>query len=64
LEDRYTPDMSVDDGVELAVRAIYSAMRRDSASGDGIDVVKITPEGYFELGREEVEKILNSLRRS
>ncbi|ADB57509.1 archaeal proteasome endopeptidase complex subunit beta [Archaeoglobus profundus] len=64
LEDRYTPEITVDDGVELAVRAIYSAMRRDSASGDGIDVVKITKDGYFELSKEEVDKILSSLRRA
>ncbi len=63
LEDRYSPEMTVDEGVELAVRAIHSAMRRDSASGDGIDVVKITEEGYFELGREDVESVLSKVRR-
>ncbi len=64
LEDRYTQEITVDEGVELAVRAIHSAMRRDSASGDGIDVVKITEEGYYELGRDEIERILQGLRRS
>lgn len=63
LEDRYTPEITVDEGVELAVRAIYSAMRRDSASGDGIDVVKITKDGYFELSNEEVERILAKVRK-
>ncbi len=63
LEDRYTSDITVDEGVELAVRAIHSAMRRDTASGDGIDVVKITEEGYFELSRDEVEKIIAKVKR-
>ncbi len=63
LEDRYSPEMTIDEGVELAVRAIHSAMRRDSASGDGIDVVKITEEGYFELSRGDVESILSKVRR-
>jgi len=63
LEDAYTPDITVDEGVELAVRAIYSAMKRDSASGDGIDVVKITEREYKELSREEIEKILEKFRR-
>ena len=63
LEDRYSPDMTTDEGVELAVRAIYSAMRRDSASGDGIDVVKITRDKYVELKPEEVEEIIKRFNR-
>jgi len=63
LEDRYTPDMTVDEGVELAVRAVYSAMRRDSASGDGIDVVKITKDEYVELKPEEIEEIIKRFSR-
>ena len=63
LEDRYSPDMTTDEGAELAVRAIYSAMRRDSASGDGIDVVKITRDKYVELKPEEVEEIIKRFNR-
>ena len=63
LEDRFSPDMSVDEAVELAVRSIYSAMRRDSASGDGIDVVKITESEYYQLTPEEIEKIIAKFRK-
>ncbi len=56
LEDRYEEGLSVDEGLDLAVRAVTAAMKRDAASGDGVDVVKITPEGYFEVSDEEVEK--------
>lgn len=63
LEDRFSPDMSVDEAVELAVRSIYSAMRRDSASGDGIDVVKITEFEYYQLTPEEIEKIIAKFRK-
>ncbi|AIY90817.1 Proteasome subunit beta, archaeal [Geoglobus acetivorans] len=63
LEDAYTEGLTVDEAVELAVRAINSAMKRDSASGDGIDVVKITPEMYYELRKEEVEQILSKFRK-
>jgi proteasome beta subunit len=52
LEDRYDDEMSVENGVDLAVRALRAAMKRDSASGDGIDIVRITQEGYFEEFRE------------
>jgi len=48
LEDRYEEEMDTEAGEELAIRALKAAMKRDSASGDGIDIVKITNEGYFE----------------
>ncbi len=57
LEDRYVESMPIDDGVELAIRALHNAMKRDAASGDGIDVVKIIPEGYIELEEAEIQKI-------
>lgn len=57
LEDRYTEKMPVEDGVELAVRALHNAMKRDAASGDGIDVVKIIPEGYVEVEDAEIQRI-------
>ncbi len=57
LEDRYRENMPVDEGVELAVRALHNAMKRDSASGDGISVVKITAEGYFEIEDAEIKKL-------
>lgn len=63
LEDRFTPEMTTDEAMELAVRAIYSAMKRDSASGDGIDVVRITEEEYVQLTPEEVEEIIAKFAR-
>ncbi len=63
LEDRYSKDMSVDEGVEIAVRAIASAMKRDSASGDGIDVVKITEKEYVQLESDEIEEIIKKFRK-
>lgn len=61
LEDRYVENMPVEEGIELAVRALHNAMKRDSASGDGIDVVKITSEGYIEVEETEVKKIRENL---
>ncbi|HID42750.1 MAG TPA: archaeal proteasome endopeptidase complex subunit beta [Archaeoglobaceae archaeon] len=59
LEDRYSPDLTVDDGLGLVIRAIYSATRRDSASGDGMDAVKITKDEYYQLSREEIEEVIS-----
>jgi proteasome beta subunit len=63
LEDRFTPEMTTGEAVELAVRSIYSAMKRDSASGDGIDVVRITKEEFVQLTPEEVEDIISKFRK-
>lgn len=57
LEDRYSDKMPIEEGVELAVRALHNAMKRDSASGDGIDVVKIIPEGYIQVEDTEIKRI-------
>ncbi|MDK2854707.1 MAG: proteasome beta subunit [Thermococcaceae archaeon] len=48
-------------GVKLAVKAINTAIKRDVFTGDGIMVVVITKDGYSELSKEEVEKILKKL---
>ncbi|MFP3908624.1 MAG: archaeal proteasome endopeptidase complex subunit beta [Archaeoglobaceae archaeon] len=63
LEDRYSSDLTVEQGVELVIRAVTSAMKRDSASGDGIDVVKITKDGYYQLSDEEVEQAANKFKK-
>jgi proteasome beta subunit len=56
LEDRYRAEMNEDDAVSLAVRSLRAAMKRDSASGEGIHVVIITRDKYKELSDEDVQK--------
>lgn len=56
LEDRYTEKMPMEDGVDLAIRALHNVLKRDAASGDGIDVIKITVEGYIPIEDEEIRK--------
>lgn len=63
LEDRYSPDITTAEGLELAIRAVFSAMKRDSASGDGIDAVKITEGEYVQLEPEEIDEILKKFSR-
>ena len=45
LETLYKENMSVDEGVKLAVKSINAAVQRDIASGNGIDIVSITKDG-------------------
>ncbi len=63
LEDRFSPEMSTNEAVELAVRAIFSAMKRDSASGDGIDVVRITEREYYQFEAKEIDAIIAKFRK-
>ncbi|ADD07935.1 archaeal proteasome endopeptidase complex subunit beta [Candidatus Aciduliprofundum boonei] len=63
LEDRWKDDLSLDEGINLVIRGINAAMRRDAASGDGISVATITKdEGFVELSQEEVEKRMKKLK--
>lgn len=62
LEDRYSEDIYVEEGVEVAIKAIKSAMERDAFSGNGILVATITSEeGFKMLDEKEVEKKIKEL---
>lgn len=49
LDSQFKPNMSRDEAVDLAKRAVKSAALRDSASGDGLDVLVITKDGTEEF---------------
>ncbi|EHQ34498.1 archaeal proteasome endopeptidase complex subunit beta [Methanoplanus limicola] len=49
LEDRFEEGMSEKECLDLAIRALRSAMKRDSASGEDISIVVITKDKYEEL---------------
>ncbi|MBU90499.1 proteasome subunit beta [Candidatus Woesearchaeota archaeon] len=55
LETLYKKNMSVDEGVKLAVKSINAAIQRDIASGNGMDVVTITKEGIKKVLSKEIE---------
>ncbi|NMB79140.1 MAG: proteasome subunit beta, partial [Methanomicrobiales archaeon] len=59
LEDRFKPGMTEEEAIELAVRGLKSAMKRDAGSGEGIHVVVITREKYQELSEDQVKKYLS-----
>lgn len=62
IEDRYTQEMSLNDGVELAVRAVYRATKKDTYSGCGIKVVAITQDGSMEIEQSIIEGLINGLK--
>jgi proteasome beta subunit len=61
LEDRFIEDLSVEQGKVLGVRALNAAMKRDSASGDGISMCVIDSNGYHTVSPEDIAKIQTKL---
>ncbi len=55
LDPQFKQNMTEDEAVDLAKKAVRSASMRDSASGDGLDVMIITKDGI----KESSEKITN-----
>ena len=45
LDSQYTPDLSEAEGIALAEKAIQTAIKRDSASGNGINLMVINKDG-------------------
>jgi proteasome beta subunit len=60
LEALYKPGISIEDGTILAAKAIHNAMKRDSASGDKIELVRITDK-YEEVGELKLMEIMKLL---
>ena len=49
LEAGYRSDLSLDEAVKLAVKAVLAAAAHDPGSGEGVDVMAVTPEGVKEM---------------
>ncbi len=61
LEDRFRPHMKEDEAIELAIRGLQSAMKRDAGSGEGIHVVVITKDRYQVLDEEPLKLHLGKI---
>ncbi|HIH11542.1 TPA: proteasome subunit beta [Candidatus Woesearchaeota archaeon] len=55
LETQYKSDITTNDAIKLAVKSVNTALQRDSASGNGIDVIVITPKEIKRVLQKEVE---------
>lgn len=55
LDTSYKKNLSVDEGVKLAVRALSASLQRDTATGNGIDVVTITEKGMQTVIDKELD---------
>ncbi|MEM2004671.1 MAG: archaeal proteasome endopeptidase complex subunit beta [Zestosphaera sp.] len=48
VESRYREGLKIEEAAQVAVEAVSAAIKRDALSGDGVDVVIITPKGVSE----------------
>jgi proteasome beta subunit len=60
LEDKYRHDATIKDMLNIVVKAVDSAMRRNAATGDSFDVSVIDKKGYRELNEKEKRNIMAS----
>ncbi len=60
IDSEYNNDMSVEQGIGLAKQAISSAITRDTASGNGYDIVVVSSQGVKEV---ESVKFDNPLKK-
>lgn len=49
LDPQFKPNMTQEEAIDLAKRAVRAASLRDSASGDGLDILVITKDGTKEF---------------
>lgn len=54
LEDHYSNNITIDEGIDIAVRALSAAIKRDAASGNGMDIVTISSKEYTELSEDDI----------
>jgi len=60
LEEKYREGLPLKEVLQIVVKSVNSAMKRDVASGDSFDVSVIDFNGYRELSDDEKSQILPS----
>ena len=58
LDKEYRENLNENEAINLVIKAISSSISRDSATGDGLDVVVVDKSGQKWLRKEQVEELL------
>jgi len=64
LEDLYKEGISTAEGAELAIRGLAAAIKRDAASGNGIELAIITRKGFDIWDEKKMEAKLKEMNVS
>ena len=54
IEEKYKEGMTREEGIDIAIAALNSSIRRDSASGDGMLISFIGPDGFESMPEEAI----------
>lgn len=60
LDAHFKENLAEDEAVKLAVNSVHAAMKRDSATGEGIDAVVITDKGVKRLPMQVATGLLSA----
>jgi proteasome beta subunit len=63
MDREYAENRTVAENIPVALRALSSALARDSHTGDGVDLATITKDGYRHYPQDEVTKLLEAALR-
>jgi proteasome beta subunit len=61
LEDHYKPKMAENDAVDTVIRGLNAAIRRDAASGNGMDVAVIKSTGWKDTTKTDIDRRLKKM---
>ena len=57
LEKEWKKDLTIEEGIKMAIKAIQIAIERDPASGSGVDVFTITKDGIKHVVKQKAEAV-------
>ncbi len=60
LEADYKDDMEEEDAIKLAYKAVYTSIKRDTYTGEAVDIAVINKKGYKRLTQEEIQKVIST----
>ncbi|MFQ6135219.1 MAG: archaeal proteasome endopeptidase complex subunit beta [Nitrososphaerales archaeon] len=61
LESEYREELTTEEAIPIAVKAVNASIQRNAGTGDGFDVAVITKDGYREFSKEEKEAVLKKI---
>lgn len=58
LDSFYSEGKEVDENLKVAAKAVSAAIKRDAGSGERVDIVVITKEGFRRIPKEEIKRYI------
>ena len=59
LDEMFKDNLTENEAIKVAAKAVAAAMKRDNATGEGIDLILITADKVKRLTKDQVQTVLN-----